>query len=84
MAKHKIEPIEACYAGKVVSMDYVPDPKMRFHLACCRITDNGARTGYVVEGGKVYRVVEGKRSAKILEGSDRESALAEIARWRDG
>lgn len=71
-------PVSCCYNGKVVSMDYVPDPKMRFSLACYRVRDN-AGTGYVMEGDKVYRISPASKMAKILTGEAREHALAEIA-----
>lgn len=71
----------AYYDGKVVDMAYifdrVADKRQRFHLACCRVTDN-ARGGYIVEDGKVYSVSRSYRSARIVRGEARDEVLAEV------
>lgn len=58
-------PVFAVYGDKVVDMAYVPTEKQRFHLACCRVTDN-VNDGYVVEGRTVYTVSRAYRAAKIV------------------
>ncbi len=70
--------IVAYYSGKVVGMDYIPDPKQRFSLACYRVRDNVGE-GYVLEGEKLYRISPASRMAKIvLDSGERERVLAEI------
>jgi hypothetical protein len=69
-SKSEPKPIYAVYNGKVVSMDYVKDPKQRFSLACYRVRDNPAPgrssgEGYVVEGSIVYRVSPASKLAKL-------------------
>ena len=68
----------AFYNGKLVDMDYVPDPKRRFNFAGMRVSDNASK-GYVLDGEKVYAITRASRTAKLLSGDDREAALAEIA-----
>lgn len=72
-------PVKCYYSGKVVDMSYVPDPKMRFSLACHRVRDN-AGTGYVVEGEKVYHLSPSSRMAKLVKDEgERARILMEIA-----
>jgi hypothetical protein len=67
------------YSDKVVDMAYVPTLKMRFHLACMRVTDN-TKSGYVLDGEKLYFVSTSSHVAKIvLDVGERVRVLAEIA-----
>ena len=55
----------AVYNDKEVPMDYINDGKKQFNMACHRITDNGAKIGYVVTPkGKVFEVTASSRRAK--------------------
>lgn len=66
MAKlRKALPTFALYGDRVVDMGYVEDGKQRFHLACCRVTDN-AEDGFVVEYRTVYTVSRHYKAARIV------------------
>lgn len=75
----------AYYDGKIVDMNafcderkaFIGDRKQRFHLACMRVLDN-VRTGYVLEGDKLYLNTQGKRTAYLVTGEERERVLREI------
>lgn len=73
MAKLKSMPTFAVYDGKVVDLGHVPE-KQRFHIACCRVTDN-VKDGYVVEGRTVYTVSQAYKAARIVRD---ETVKAEI------
>lgn len=71
--------IFAVYSDKVVDMNHIDDIKQRFHLACCRVTDN-TKSGHVVDGTKVYLVSQSFRSARIVtDNKVRDEVLAKVA-----
>lgn len=71
--------IFAVYDNKVVDMNHVVDVKQRFHLACCRVTDN-AKSGHVVDGTKVYAVSQSFRAARIVtDNKVRDEVLTKVA-----
>jgi len=71
-------PIFAVYGDKVVSMDYVSDPKQRFALGAMRAVDN-AGEGYVVDGSRVYHVSRAFRSARPVTGEVADAVLARVS-----
>jgi len=59
--------VYALYDNRVVSMDYIADPKDRFKLAAMRIVDNGF-DGFVVDDRRrVYAVTPANKTAKICD-----------------
>lgn len=67
MAYKKLR-VFAVYNDKAVDCGHLPE-KQRFHLACCRVTDN-AKAGFVVEGNNVYAVSQSFKSARIIKDAE--------------
>lgn len=57
----------AVYNGKVVSMDYIKNPKDEFKYACMRIIDNGANGTVICPDGKQYEVTQSSKKAKLIK-----------------
>lgn len=79
MARKGPKDVFSFYNGKVVSMNYIPDPKKRFSFAGMRALDN-AKEGYIIDGEKVYHVSHAFRLAKLVTGADRDRILEEVLR----
>jgi hypothetical protein len=56
----------AVYNGKVVSMDYIKNPKEQFKYACMRIIDNGANGIVICPNGEQYEVTQNTKKAKLI------------------
>ena len=57
----------AVYNGKIVSMDYIKNPKDQFKFACMRIRDNGAEGVVICPNGKKYEITQSSKMAKLIE-----------------
>ncbi len=57
----------AVYNGKVVSMDYIKNPKDQFKYACMRIIDNGANGIVICPNGDKYEVNQNSKKAKLIK-----------------
>lgn len=58
------------YNDKLVSMDYIGNPKDQFKFGCMRIQDNlcTGNIGYIKDiNGKIYQIERGKRKAKLIK-----------------
>lgn len=68
---------QVSYNGKVVSMDYVSDPKDQFKRAGQRIADNigsGQKGHILTPKGQVYEISAGSKKARLLSGDEAEAA----------
>lgn len=69
------------YHGKVVSMDYVSDPKDQFKRAGQRISDNikaGEKGHIVTPKGEVFEVTRESRKARLLSGDEADKVKSQL------
>jgi len=74
---------QVAYNDKVVSMDYISDPKNQFKMSGMRVADNlkAGGKGYILTPkGQIYEITRESRKAKLLKGDEAETAKAAFAK----